>query len=371
MGFYVVVIDGAADAVGFEHADKYFVADIKNAEICIKLIRDFDPVAVFALSAEIAVVTVATICNYFGLPGISPEAALNSTNKRRMRECFARENLPSPEFTTIHTTGELNRKADIIGFPQVIKPVDSAGSRGVSIVKSKDHLNEAFTHAKSYSISGEVLIEQYMEGVEISVEACVQNNRVTILSLSDKIRTPPPYPLDTRVIFPSDKDVAIQDKAKKIAERAIHSCGIDNAIIHIEMMVTSEGPKLVELAARGAGFHVFSKLLGWVCDIDTVKLLIDISLGRSVDLDHIKQRGAVLSFPAARPGMVRHIAGVEELRKIPGVEEAKLYVNVGDTVRQLKSGSDRIGHIIAFGIDRESAVDVADEAEKKLQIEVV
>jgi len=370
MGFYVVAIDGAANAVGFKHADKYFVADIKNAELCIKLIKDLDPVAVFALSTEVAVVTVAAICNYFGLPGITPEAALNSTNKRRMRECFARENLPSPKFTAIYTTEELNDKVDIIGFPQVIKPVDSAGSRGVSIVRSKDKASEAFAHAKSHSVSGEVLIETYMDGVEISVEACVQYNKVTILSLSDKVRTPPPYPLDTRVIFPSDKEKTIQDRAKEIAERAIHSCGIDNAVIHIEMMVTSEGPKLVELAARGAGFHVFSKLLSWVCNIDTVKLLIDISLGRQVELSEIRQRGAVLSFPGTKPGVIQSISGLEEVRQLPGVEEANLYVQEGDAVRELRSGADRIGHIITFGIDRQSAVHIADEAEKELQIEV-
>lgn len=371
MGFFIVAIDGAANAAGFEHADRHFVADIKNAEECIRLIKDIKPVAVFALSAEIAVVTVATICNHFGLPGISPEAALNSTNKKRMRECFARENLPSPKFIAIFKEEDLKKKANLIGFPLVIKPADSAGSRGVSMVKTEDRLIEAFTHAKNYSTSGEVLIEDYMEGVEISVEAYIQNGEVTILSLSDKIRTPLPYPLDTRVIFPSNKEAAIQEKAKTIARQAILSCGINNAVIHIEMMVTSEGPKLVELAARGAGFHVFSSLLSWVCDINTVELLINISLGRPMKLHSIKQRGAVLSFPSLKAGIVKKIRGLEEIQNMPGIYDSKLYINVGDTVRHLKSGSDRIGHIIAFGEDRASAVRIADEAEKKLKIEII
>ena len=371
LGLYVIALDADANAPGLPYADKYFIADIKDPKQCIEIIRPFRPAAVFSLATEVAVRTVADICAELGLKGISPEAAINSTNKKRMRDCFLMDKLPSPKFIMVYDTIDLDKNALNIGYPLVTKPADSAGSRGVTIVETQDQLAEAFAHAKKYSTSGEVLLEEYMSGDEISVEAFIQNGNIQILSLSDKIRTPKPYPLDTRVIFPSNKDDKIQIEAKRIAEQAIVSCGIDNAVIHIEMMVTPTGPKLVEIAARGAGFHVFSKLLSWVCDINTVELLINISLGREVKLTKIKQRGAVLSFPSSKSGIVKKIENIETIKKMEGIYDAELYIKVGDQINPLKSGSDRIGHIIAFGSDRNSVLEIAENAERLLKIEVL
>lgn len=371
LGYFVVAIDGAPDAYGFKYADQHFVANIKDAEACLEIVKKLNPVAVFALATEVAVVTVAKICAALGLPGISPEAALNSTNKKLMRRCFLKANLPSPQFFPLSDQQTMREKAASVGYPVVLKPADSAGSRGVSIVEKESDLPAAFEHAMKYSTSGEVLLEEYMDGIEISVEAFIQDGKVTILALSDKVRTPWPYPMDTRVIFPSNKPQDIQDRARSIAEQAIKACKIDNAVIHMEMMVTKKGPMMVELASRGAGFHVFSKMLGWVCGINTVELLIDISVGKKIELKEIKQRGAVLSFPSLKSGIVKSIAGLEEVKAMPGIHDAELYIKPGATVNELKSGADRIGHLIAYGEDRDDALRIADLAEQKLKIEIL
>lgn len=370
MGFEVIALDADANAPGFKYADQSFVVDIKDAEKCILVIKPFKPSAVLALSTEVAVPTVARICSELDLKGISTDAALNSTNKKYMRDCFFKNQVASPRFKVVKDTSDLNGVASVIGFPLVSKPTDSAGSRGVTIVESQNQLEDAFNHAKQYSSSGEVLLEEYMDGEEISVEAFVVNGEVHILALSDKVRTPKPFPLDTIVIFPSNKDLDIQDEARRIAKEAIIACGIDNAVIHIEIMVTSKGPKMVEIASRGAGFHVFSKLLSWVCGINTVELLINISLGKAIKLPEIKQRGAVLLFPAAEAGRLIKVENMEVIKNLEGIFDAEIYITPGDYIKPLKSGSDRIGHIIAFGSDRQTALDIAKNAESLLNIEV-
>lgn len=370
-GFFVVALDANPDAAGFALSDQSIVVDIKSAKNCIEAIKDLKPVAVLALATEVAVVTVAVIAEFFGLKGLSIEGAHNSTSKIRMRECFLKFEIPSPVFKIVVDVALLNLLAQDIGFPLVIKPSDCAGSRGVSIVHSSKSLLEAYNHAFSFSASGEVLMEEYMHGVEISVESYIQDGIVTILSLSDKIRTKPPYPLDTHVIFPSNKSATIQTAAKSIAVKAIQACKIDNAVVHMEMIVTDEGPKMVELAARGAGFHVFSKMLGWVCDINTVDLLIDISLGNKINTcNQLPQRGAVLAFPACECGIVKNVYGLDSIRTMKGVYEVESYVKTGDTIRELKSGSDRVAHIIVFGDNRTEALSINEAAEKIFKIEV-
>lgn len=370
-GFFVVTLDANPEAPGFAFCDRSIVADIKNPDVCIDALQGVKPVAVLALATEVALVTVASIAAVFGLKGVSIEAALNSTSKKRMRECFLEYKIPSPAFKAISNSSSVDTAAAAIGFPLVVKPSDSAGSRGVSIVTIPESLQAAYDHALSFSTSGEVLIEEYMHGVEISVESYVQDGVITILSLSDKIRTQSQYPLDTHVIFPSEKPDAIQAKVTSIAVRAIEACKIDNAVVHMEMMVTSEGPKMVELAARGAGFHVFSKMLAWVCDINTVDLLIDISLGKTVLYNELKQRGAVLAFPGSESGKVKAVFGLSEIKQIQGVVEAEVYLKTGDKVNDLRSGSDRVGHIIVFGDNRVKALEITAKAEKLFNIEVI
>ena len=368
--FFVVALDANPEAPGFALCDRSIVVDIRNPAACIAALECIEPVAVLALATEVAVVTVAFIAEVFGLKGVSVEAALNSTSKKRMRECFLEYKIPSPAFKAISNAASVNTAAAAIGFPLVVKPSDSAGSRGVSIVTAPRSLQAAYDHALSFSTNGEVLIEAYMDGVEISVESYVQDGVVTILSLSDKIRTESQYPLDTHVIFPSEKADAIQAEAKSMAIRAIEACKIDNAVVHMEMMVTPEGPKMVELAARGAGFHVFSKMLAWVCDINTVDLLIDISLGKKIMYPALKQRGAVLAFPGAKSGIVKEVYGLSDIQQTQGVYEAEAYVKTGDRINELRSGSDRIGHIIVFGDDRVKALEITRKAERLFNIEV-
>jgi biotin carboxylase len=207
-----------------------------------------------------------------------------------------------------------------------------------------------------------------MHGVEMSVEAFVAGGKFWPLALSDKIRTQPPYLLDTTVLFPSEQPQAIQDEALRIVARAAAVLGIDNAPIHAEVMVTPKGPMMVELAARGPGFKVFTEMIPWVTGIDTVRELIRLSVGETPNFSNPLQRGAVLRFPEVAPGRVRHISGVESARSIPSITDLEVYCREGDIVRPLTSGADRVGHIIAMAETRAAAHAAVRESEQLIHI---
>jgi biotin carboxylase len=126
----------------------------------------------------------------------------------------------------------------------------------------------------------------------------------------------------------------------------------------------------VEMAVRGAGFHVFTEMLPWVTGVAVVEQLIRLSVGLATDFTVKALRGAVLRFPEARPGRVRAVDGVEQARGVPGIRDLEIYVKAGDIIRPLRSGSDRIGHIIAMADTRAEAAAAVAQAEQLIHVDV-
>lgn len=370
MGYKVVANDIDPNAIGLECANYKYNTDIKDIDGCIKIAHKHKICGVLTVAAERAVRTVASIANSIGLPGLSLDAAEIATDKSLMREQFEKHGVPSPVSHKCWSLNEADTYARKIGFPVVIKPADNAGSRGVSLVESFENLSKAYNHALSHSQRGLVLVEEFMPGVEISVELFVYKGKVYFLELSDKIRTPPPYLLDTTVVFPSDQPDFIQSRACEVAQMAINATGIDMATVHMELMITKEGVKVVELAARGAGFHVFTDMVPWVTGVDVVEQLIKMSVGEVPDFTVRHHRGSVLKFPMTSPGLIKRIEGFEEAKKIKGISVLEFYVKPGDFVRPLTSGSDRIGHIISMAETRTESLEIIKQAENIIKIEV-
>ncbi len=370
MGYRVVATDGNPDAPGLALADVPVVLDVKDVDGTIDLAKRHRVVGVFCVAIEVAVRTVAAVAHALGLPGLTPEAARNAIDKQRMREAWSAGGLPSPVSVPCVSLEEAALAARRLGLPVVVKPADSAGSRGVSKVEARSDLPIAYEAARRCTASGTVLVEEFMEGVEMSVEGFAFRGGFHALAFSDKVRTPPPYLLDTTVLFPSTQPPAIQHRAAEIVAAGVKALGIDMAPVHAEVMVTPEGPQLVELAARGPGFKVFTEIIPWVCGVDTVRELIRMSVGETPDLIVGRSRGAVLRFPEAHTGTVEAVTGVEEAMKVPGVRDAEVYAKPGDWVRPLTSGSDRIGHIIALADSREAAEAAVTEAERRIRVRV-
>lgn len=368
MGLRVLALDGNPDALGLKAADVGLPMDIKDSEACLEVARQHKVNGVLAVASEVTVPTVAYIAEKMKLPGCGTPAAQASTNKAVMRRLFAEHGTPSPRSASVKSLAEAVCVAAGIGYPVVVKPPDSSGSRGVSRVDDAEHLRRAFEEALQYSRKGIVLVEEYVEGDEVAVEGFVVEGVFRPLVVSDKIRTPPPHLLDRTVSFPSTKPPECQAEILSVASAAVKALGIDSAPIHMELLLGQRGPVVVEVAARGAGFHVFTKIVPWVTGVDAVAVQIRMALGERVDVSPVCARGAVLHFPEYPPGKIVRIEGLDEARKIEGVIDLDIYRSPGERMPPLRSGSDRAGHIIAYGENREEAERSVREALERLQV---
>lgn len=368
-GYQCFTLDGDDQAAGFECSDGYAIGDIRDPNFVIQSALEFNVDGIVVISTDIPVVAAAKACQELGFASVSPHSAEVSVNKFLQRHLMRDAGLLTPNFKKFHDQLSFEASISEIGFPCVVKPVDGSGSRGVTLVQGKNDLNAAMHSALANSKIGQGLIEKFVEGPEIAVDGFVINGQLRIIAISDKLRSKGSYLVDTEVLFPSILEASDKLNVQKIAQKAVSVCGLDNCPVHIEIIKSINGLVIVELAARGAGFNIFSHILPFVSGVDTISTQIRLALGqRDEVLPEFCERSAVISFIHARPGVVISLLGVEEVASIPGVEEVSIYVNVGDVVNELKSGSDRIGHILIFSNSREESDIVLKRAKLALKV---
>lgn len=370
MGICVMAMDQDPDAEGFKFAQQRFVADIQDEQEIIRVARSCDVDGIICISCDAALPAVVNACSILGLPSITPEMMAMSSNKRLQRQAMTKAGLPTPQYSIVTNPDDLAAIESARSNERVVvKPADCSGSRGVSLVDADDSIDKAVREAMAWSRSGEVLIESYLEGIEYSVEAWVSHGVIHILACSEKVRTLPPYLLDREVHFPPGLPEDVLKQLEQQARFAITACGYDNTPVHVECIACDEGPVVVELAARGAGFRVFSDMLKYVSGVDIAKACVDTALGKTPDLESARDcLAASLKFIDPVPGELIQITGVEQARQVPGINDITLYPQAGDILNELRSGADRAGHIIAYAETSEECRRASDLAASKIQL---
>lgn len=350
MGYEVVAMDGDASAPGLADAATAYVANILDADEIIRVAREFGAQAIVSVCCDVAMEAVARACQELGLPGISPEVVRVSRSKWLQREAMRSAGLLVPQFASV--TEEEAALAAWDNFQSeavVIKPVDASGSRGVSYVDDRSLVSRAFELARQNSRSGRVMVESFMPGIEYSVEAWVVGTEIHVLATSMKVRTQPPYLLDRQVHFPDNLPPEQRQTMIDHAVRAIRACGFRDCPVHLECIYSPQGPMIVELAARGAGFKVFTEMLPRVTGISTARASIQAALAQTPELDRSQDsQGASLVFIDPVPGEFLRAEGENEARTLTGVSEVVIYAKPGQIMNELRSGSDRAGHILAY-----------------------
>lgn len=370
MGYEVAAMDGDAAAPGLNEAPRAYVANIVDPQEIIRVAREFGAQGIVSVCCDVAMEAVAVACQELKLPGIPLEVVRVSRSKLLQREAMRGAGLLVPQFAAVTTEEAALATWDTFQTGAgVIKPVDASGSRGVSYVSDRSQVAQAFELAKQNSRSGRVMVESFMPGIEYSVEAWVVGTEVQVLATSMKVRTQPPYLLDRQVHFPDDLPPEQRQTMIDHAIRAIQACGFRDCPVHLECIYSPDGPMIVELAARGAGFKVFTEMLPRVTGLSTALASVQASLGQAPDLQRQGNgMAASLVFIDPVPGEFVAAEGVDEARALPGISEIVLYPKPGQAMHLLRSGSDRAGHILAYAEDAAACRTTAQAALDQIRL---
>lgn len=370
LGHYVAVADFNPNAVGIPFADKFYNASTIDIDAICEVAKDFQPDGIMTLATDMPMRSIAAATSLLGLPGISMDTAIKSTDKGEMIKAFKERGVESPWFYIIEKEEQLQEVMPCIEYPCILKPTDNAGSRGVMLVNSEAELMEAYQYSVSQSRGGWVILEEYMTGPEVSVEVMVVDGEPHVLQVTDKLTTGAPYFVEMRHNQPSMLPTNDVERIKDLACRAVKSVGINCGPSHVEIKLTPSGPKMVELGARMGGDCITTHLVPLSTGVDMIKATIDVSLGLTPNITPTLQKGSAIRFLDAPNGIIKVIEGVEKAQNIDGVQEVSLTKAIGEEVTDIHSSLDRCGFVIAQCDSANDAIEVCEKAKKEIQITI-
>ncbi|HEY0168546.1 MAG TPA: ATP-grasp domain-containing protein [Jatrophihabitans sp.] len=242
---------------------------------------------------------------------------------------------------------ELLAGAELIGYPCVVKPMDGTGSAGVRYLAGSD---DCRAYADQFPVSGGVLIEEYLLGREVSVEAMSVDGQHTLLAVTEKITTGRPDFVEMGHTLPISLDKPEHDRLWNVVEATLTAAGHRYGVSHTEVMLTRTGPQLIESHGRPGGDRI-SDLIQLATGIDVFEQTMALTLGIDCDLEPRTQRLAgirYLSFDTAVALAALDLAPVERL---PGIHEVVLSVPAGQRPSVVHRSADRHGFVVATGAD--------------------
>lgn len=373
MGYQVIVTDYNPDAIGMKDADIPIVMSTRDIQGSVRVAKrqnEITPISGVLTVGTDASMTVAAVANALDLPGIKFEDAEAATNKLKMRMRFKEHNIPSPAFLPVWTLSDAKKGCKILGFPVVMKPSDNMGARGVMRIDNANQVADAFKFAKSASPSGELIVEQFMDGPELSIDAIIFNEEITITGVADRIIEYPPNFVETGHTMPSHLKIEMLEDACDVMRRGIKALGLTTGAAKGDIKVTKSGAMIGEIAARLSGGFMSAYTYPLSTGVDLMKAMIEVSLGHEPgNLEPVFNKVAIERAIICRPGVVKKITGLEEALKVPGIEEIFLNIKEGDTVVKPTSNVEKSGNIIAVGDTLKQAEASVKQCMELLKIE--
>ena len=352
LGLEVIVADMNPDAIGFkEEGVKCEIVSTIDTDKILTVAKKHHVNGIMTVASDMPMRTVATVCEELGLIGISKETAFNATNKGAMRRRLAECGVPIPEFYEVGAYDEYMSAIYALSSQKIIvKPVDNAGSRGVTLLTDRDGediVRKAFEYAKDNSRNGNVMVEEFMEGPEVSVETLAVNGVCHVIQITDKLTTGAPHFVEMGHSEPSILPNEIKSQIESIAKAASKAIGIRFGPSHTEVKITSNGPKIVELGARLGGDFITTNLVPLSTGVDMVECCIKIALGEEPDVEIKFNKGAAIRYMKTEIGTIQEIKGIDEAYRVPGISWIGVIHGVGEQAVEIRNSVERVGFVIA------------------------
>lgn len=380
IGLYTIVTSIPGNYPGFDVADKVYYVNTTDEEAVLEVAKKEKVDAVITAGTDVAVPAMARVCDELGLPGLSHDAAVNSSDKFYMKTQYEKYGVRTAKFRKLEYDDEdYMSKLDGLDYPMIVKAVDSSGSRGITRVNSEEEFPEAIARAKASSRVGYYLVEEYIESdVEFGAQGFVIDGELQfVLPHGDYL-----LQMDTGVPYghyaPLDLTEEVLKDLFEQTELSVKAMAINNCPLNCDFLLKDGKVYVLEIAGRGGGANLMD-LTSIYFGIDYHEMIVRCALGEKPVFD----TGGDRRNPATYKGtandciMLRsdHDGVITKLEnnndpEDPDILQVVFDYKVGDEVRAFRVSPDRLGHVITKGETLADAQAKNAEARANIVIEI-
>ncbi len=380
MGLHVIVSDGNPQAPGFCLSDDHLIVSTYDVEETVRQARQYHENiknidGVMCIAADVPY-TVASVAKALHLPGISVESAALAMDKVAMKDRFRGDGIPIPDYQELFSYQDLLNVVKLMGFPLILKPVDSRGARGVLKLEPDIDLQWAWDHALGNSPKARVMVENYINGPQISTESMMIRGRCHTVGFADRnyelIDKYSPHIIENGGDLPSDLPLDLQGHVKQLVENAAVSMGISDGIVKGDIVIKDGKPVVIELAARLSGGYFCTHEIPFSTGINLVEVAINFALGQPItpeDLVPVSNHIICQRYLFPGPGKIKKIHGIHALKKNKNVKYSNFNLNVNDQIEPPTAHPSRPGMVITSGSSRLEAQRHACAALESIKID--
>jgi biotin carboxylase len=364
-----VVIDPNPNALGKEFADYFEIVAASDFKKTVDVAIKYDVDGIATSQMENPLRLMAEVAEKMDYTFPSKMVIERCRDKFLMKRSFRDNMIPCAKGLLIKQNDNISSKlARDYSFPLIIKPVDAFSSRGVFKVNSLNDILKNVDSTRSYSSNGDIIIEEFLDGKEYSIEAITYQGKTSVVQYTEKIITSYPHTVEIGHIQPADLTRSQRDEITEMVVNSIKALGINNSASHVELKITNEGPKIIEIGARLGGDFIASYLTTASTGVNMDKAAVQVALGIKPDLQHKFNKYSMIKYLELPPGkLIKKINNYKQIENDKHVVFSHVFFKVGDTIPKIANSADRIGVIIVKANSRQKLLENAAKFENKLK----
>ncbi|MEU6464126.1 pyridoxal-phosphate dependent enzyme [Streptomyces sp. NPDC046976] len=336
-----------------------------------------EEIAGITTTSDFYVPAAARLARWLGLPGNPPEAVTACRDKSALRALLESAGVRQPRYTVVRDASEVAAAVAATGLPCVVKPADDSGSVNVLLCADEatatahaERVLAVTTNVRGMPTARTVLVEEYLDAPEYSVEMFTWDGRAECVGITEKSVTGTPHFVEHRHLFPAPLPAETAQRITETVTAALDAAGIRLGATHTEVKLTAEGPAVIEINPRPAG-GMIPELIRLATGVDLLEQQLRTAVGLAPALKPAQDAHAGIQFllPDA-DGVLDAVAGTQEAAAVPDVEAVTVTAAPGTVVRRPRSAGDRIGHVIAGHPTPERVTAALDEARRLVRLSV-
>jgi biotin carboxylase len=358
-GLRTIAVDRWTDRPALRHADEHLHLSTRYPGPIAAALGHRRLSGVVTAASDVALASWHELAGRYGAPYRFPAAAVRASADKAAFHAVAEAAGVDRYRWRRHTDpAALVALAGEVGFPLVAKPADASGSKGVTLVPEAAQLPAALEYAARFTAGGELLIEEFLPGRNLTVDVFMRAGRAAFTGITEKRIQPGPHFVIGGHTCPAPVDAATRTRLEETAVRLCRAVDLHDGPANFDVILGPDGRvRVLEANVRLCG-NAVPQLMREVYGVDTVAALVSLAIGEPFELAPTPPRAGIihlLASPLATDGVLTDIAGLDAVRALPGVVRCELYAEPGATVRPFTEGGHKFGYLLVAGPDVDTA----------------